>query len=136
MVAILATLAVIAVAAYLRARDKAMIVKAVGDIVVLEREIILYRADGKGALPPTLAAVGRGFLRDPWGRPYQYFDLSTAAGRGNMRRDRFLVPVNSDFDLYSMGKDGRSRPPFTAKESRDDIVRANDGGFVGLASDF
>ncbi len=55
---------------------------------------------------------------------------------GQVRRDRFLVPINSDFDLYSIGKDGGSQAPFTAMDSRDDIVRANDGGYVGLASGF
>ena len=47
-----------------------------------------------------------------------------------------MVPVNSDYDLYSMGRDGKSNAPFTAKMSRDDIVRANDGQFVGLASEY
>jgi general secretion pathway protein G len=35
-----------------------------------------------------------------------------------------------------MGADGASVGPLTAAPSRDDIVRANDGGFVGLASEF
>jgi len=35
-----------------------------------------------------------------------------------------------------MGKDGASVPPLTAKASRDDIIRANDGRFIGLASDY
>jgi general secretion pathway protein G len=35
-----------------------------------------------------------------------------------------------------MGKDGASVSPLTAKASRDDIVRANNGGFIGLAEDF
>ena len=52
------------------------------------------------------------------------------------RKDRFLTPVNSDYDLYSVGIDGDSQAAFTAKVSRDDVVRANDGGFVGLAEDF
>ena len=47
-----------------------------------------------------------------------------------------MVPVNSDFDLYSMGPDGDSRAPFTAKASRDDIVRASNGGFIGPVSEF
>jgi len=47
-----------------------------------------------------------------------------------------MVPVNTDFDLYSMGKDGKSRAPFTAKASHDDIVRANDGKFIGLVSEY
>ena len=57
-------------------------------------------------------------------------------GKGGFRKDRFLVPINTDFDLYSMGADGASVGPLTSAVSRDDIVRANDGGFVGLASDF
>jgi general secretion pathway protein G len=35
-----------------------------------------------------------------------------------------------------MGKDGASVSPLTARASRDDIVRANNGAFVGLASDY
>jgi len=47
-----------------------------------------------------------------------------------------MVPVNSDYDLYSMGSDGKSRPPFTARASLDDIVRASNGGYVGPVADF
>ena len=50
-----------------------------------------------------------------------------------MRKDKYLVPINSDFDLYSMGKDGQSAAALTAKISKDDIVRANDGQYIGLA---
>jgi hypothetical protein len=50
--------------------------------------------------------------------------------------DHSLVPINTDFDLYSMGPDGRNSPPLTAKHSRDDIVRANNGAFIGVASDY
>ena len=35
-----------------------------------------------------------------------------------------------------MGKDGVSKTQLTNKDSLDDIVWANDGGFVGLAEDF
>ena len=68
-------------------------------------------------------------------------DSAYAAGTGNgsagkPRKDRFLHPINSDYDLYSMGKDGESVEPLTAKKSHDDVIRANDGGFVGLAAEF
>ena len=53
-----------------------------------------------------------------------------------MRKDHNLVPVNSDFDLYSMGKDEATNSTFTAKVSEDDIVRANNGGYVGLVSEY
>ena len=52
------------------------------------------------------------------------------------RKDHFLVPVNSDFDLYSMGEDRKSQAPFTAAASFDDIVRVDDGRYVGLVSEF
>ena len=58
------------------------------------------------------------------------------ASKGKPRKDRFLHPINSDYDLYSMGKDGESVEPLTAKKSHDDVIRANDGGFVGLAAEF
>ncbi len=46
------------------------------------------------------------------------------------------MPINSDFDLYSMGPDGRSVSPLTSSLSRDDIVRANNGRFVGTAASY
>jgi general secretion pathway protein G len=55
---------------------------------------------------------------------------------GQARKDRFLVPINSDYDLYSMGPDGMSASPLTAKISQDDIIRASDGLFIGRACDF
>ena len=89
-----------------------------------------------GTLPAALETLGRGTISDPWGRPYQYLDFSTVKGTGQMRKDRFLVPINSTYDLYSMGKDGKTAMPLTAKASQDDVIRANVGGFVGLASDY
>jgi general secretion pathway protein G len=56
--------------------------------------------------------------------------------KGLARKNKNLTPLNSDFDLYSMGKDGDSSAPLTAQTSRDDVIRANDGRFLGLASDY
>jgi general secretion pathway protein G len=77
-------------------------------------------------------------MKDPWGNAYHYLRINggDAKGKGKMRKDHSMVPVNSDFDLYSMGPDGQSKPPFTAKASRDDIVRAGDGGYFGKASEY
>jgi general secretion pathway protein G len=41
-----------------------------------------------------------------------------------------------NFDLYSMGPDGDSKAAFTARASRDDIVRASNGSFIGPVSEF
>lgn len=57
-------------------------------------------------------------------------------GVGGARKDRFLVPINSDFDIYSMGKDKDTVAPLNPPKSHDDIIRASDGGFYGLAKTF
>ena len=44
-------------------------------------------------------------------------------------------PVNTDYDLYSLGADGQSKPQFKFKTSQDDIVRAYEGSYVGLVSE-
>ena len=52
------------------------------------------------------------------------------------RKDKSLHPVNSDFDAYSVGPDGKSASPLTAQSSADDIIRGSNGGFYGLGRDF
>ena len=155
VLAILATLAAIALPMYFKALDRARVTRTIVDIRSLSHEISTYRLD-TGRLPSSLADIGRATFRDPYDNPYEYLNFSAAQGPGQgaggkgpgsaaaglgplmaqVRKDRFLVPINSDYDLYSKGKDGQSVPPLTAQASRDDIIRANDGGFIGLASEF
>jgi general secretion pathway protein G len=108
---------------------------AVEDIGAISLRIENYYSD-HNAYPASLADVNYDAYRDPWGNPYQYFNNQTGKGNGKARKDRFLVPLNSDYDLYSMGKDGDSKPPLTAKASRDDIIRANNGAYIGPALGF
>jgi general secretion pathway protein G len=115
--------------------ESARVARAVGDIVAVEDDIAGYNASN-GKLPNTLADIGRDTLLDPWGSPYQYLNFANGVSKSQMRKDRFLVPINSDYDLYSMGQDKQSKPPLTANMSQDDVVRANDGSFVGLASTY
>lgn len=135
VIAIVATLASLALPAYRNQIYEAQKVRAMEDIRAMESEIKEYEVR-LNSLPDSLNDIGRGALRDPWGTPYQYLNIRTMKGKGEARKDRFLVPLNSDFDLYSMGRDGRSTGPLTAKISHDDILRANDGGYVGLASEY
>ncbi len=88
---------------------------------------------GGGGTPPDPGGGGGG---GGGGTPPGDPGGGGGGGTGQARKDRFLVPLNSDFDLYSTGRDGRSAPPLTAQYSRDDIVRAVNGGYVGLASEF
>ena len=135
VVAILLTISAIAIPNFMAAIDQARIARATADIHTLEDEIMLYFTINS-KYPDDLSQVGYGAFLDPWGNPYQYLNHTTMKGNGAARKDRFLVPLNSDYDLYSMGKDGQSLSPLTAKVSQDDIVRAGDGSYVGLASQF
>jgi general secretion pathway protein G len=135
-VCIIGVLSAIATPFYAGYRERARVTVAVSDMKSIEVAIFNFFADND-VLPDTLAQVGKGNLRDPWGNPYAYLriDGSEAKGKGKMRKDHFMVPVNTDFDLYSMGKDGASVSPFTAKASQDDIVRAYNGGYYGKVTD-
>ena len=133
--AIILTLAAIAIPNLLSALNQAKIAKAVGDIRAIGTDAIEYDFTN-GRYPNTLADIGYGNFNDPWGHPYQYLNFANATGKGQMRKDRFLVPINTFFDLYSMGADGQSVSPLTAKVSQDDIIWANDGDYVGLASQY
>ena len=135
VVAIFGILTAIAIPGYQRYQDQARIVRAKADIVMIESALERYYAK-YSTFPDTLAQAGVGAMLDPWGHPYQYLNIATAKGKGSVRKDHNLVPINSDYDLYSTGKDGKSQPPLTAKASRDDIIRANNGQFVGLAADY
>jgi general secretion pathway protein G len=134
-VAIVTVLALVAFPAYSDYRERVRVNQAIGDLKVLGALVSNYYLDAR-AYPPDLAAVGNAGKLDPWGRPYVYTNLQDIKGKGKARKNKNLVPINSDFDLYSVGKDGASSGPLTAKNSQDDVIRANDGGYVGLASKY
>jgi general secretion pathway protein G len=135
VVGILATLAAIAIPKYTDYRERIRVAQAVVDLRALSLLISNYQLDARN-FPPNLASVGNAGKLDPWGRPYVYLNLQGGKTKGLARKNKNLVPINSDYDLYSLGKDGSSSGPLTARTSRDDVIRANDGGFVGLAKDY
>jgi general secretion pathway protein G len=133
-IVIVGILSAIAVPLYQGYADKSKFTTACMDIQNISVAIGNYYTD-HGQYPNSLTDVGYATLLDPWGNPYVYVNLSTAPP-GKSRKDHFLVPINTDYDLCSMGKDGKTVAPLTAKDSRDDIIRANDGAYIGLASDY
>jgi general secretion pathway protein G len=135
VMAIILTVASIAIPDLVSAIDLARVARAVSEIHTFEDAITDYDVIN-GQYPDTLADVGYGGYLDPWGNPYEYLNHATMKGNGKARKDRFLVPLNSDYDLYSVGKDGQSVSPITAKASQDDVIRASDGSYDGLASQF
>jgi len=135
VISILGILAAIAMLNSMTYIEKARIAKAITEIRILEKGIMCYEI-AEGVLPDNLGDVGFGNLIDPWGKPYQYLNFEDVHGMGKLRKAPGEVPINSDFDLYSKGRDGQSQTPLTAKASRDDIVRANNGRYVGIASNY
>lgn len=134
VIAIIGTLAAIAIPNYLGFREKANITRAISDVKGIEGAILAFMITNN-RLPNTLLEAGLGNPVDPWGKAYVYYPVDSVP-KGKLRKDKSLVPVNTDFDLYSMGADGKSVAPFTAKASHDDIVRANNGSFIGLAKNY
>jgi general secretion pathway protein G len=137
VVTITGILAAVAIPTYTGYIEKARQTKAIAELRLLETEILAFYAVND-RLPLTLDEIGRENLKDPWGNPYVFLNFETikGQGKGKMRKDRFLVPINTDYDLCSMGPDGKTVPPLTAKASRDDIIRANNGAYIGRATEF
>ena len=110
------------------------IAAAITDIAGMSAVIQTYVNDNR-AYPSSLADVNLSGKTDPWGQAYVYYNVD-ANGKGGARKDKALNPINSDFDLYSIGPDGATQKQVTQKNSLDDVIRASNGKFVGVASDF
>ncbi|MCP4549868.1 MAG: prepilin-type N-terminal cleavage/methylation domain-containing protein [bacterium] len=121
---------------------RTMIARAVTEIRMVEKEIILFQASC-GEYPSSLEEIDRQNLLDPWGVPYVYTrilgGLAAAAMNDGDVPCRFGPdnnPLNTDFDLFSCGKDAASSRSIAARSSRDDVIRARNGLFIGLAANF
>ena len=97
------------------------------------------QGQGQGAgpndLPNSLADIGYGDLLDPWGNPYQFANHANISP-GQRRKYKSTVPLNTDYDLYSMGPNGVTKAPITSANGYDDIIRAGDGEYIGPASEY
>jgi general secretion pathway protein G len=113
--------------------ERSRVARAVSDIGTMSLRLHQWQRSGN-TLPRTLQEAGIATV-DPWGRPYVYLRAADAS-RAQLRKDGELVPLNSDFDLYSLGPDGVSALALPAAPSRDDVVRAANGAFIGVAATY
>lgn len=138
VLAILATLTALSIPFYRDHLERAQVAVLIANIRTVGQTILLFE-ETNDRLPETLAEIGVD-LRDPWGNPLQYIPIRnkplTGTGKVTPRKDKSLHPLNSDFDLWSMGPDGQTALPLTAKASHDDIIRAADGSFIGIAEHY
>jgi len=159
--AIAAAVVSIALPNYMGAVNRARVAGAIGDIGAIDKDITVYKLN-HGCFPPSLADIGHADTIDPWGATYEYGVPQAPGGGGRggrkggggaaagscqacggacigagaARKDRNLVPINADYDLYSKGADGQSVGPLSAGPSQDDVIRGRTGSFVGLASEY
>jgi general secretion pathway protein G len=130
-------LAALAVPAYNGVIERARVKRAIGDIGSIHVKIEEYQIKNGHQLPASLNDLNVDIGLDPWDQPYEYLNIRAAGpGNGGLRKDGKLNPLNTDYDLYSIGADGATAGPLSAKASRDDIVRANNGGYIGLGEDY
>ena len=116
-VAIVGTLSAIGVPTYNNYIGDAKNSAAVVDIKKIESGILGFQAEN-GTFPNSLAQVGFANACDPWGRPYEYLNLGPNPKQTpGHRKDKSQNPLNSDFDLSSVGRMGKvphSFKPMTA----------------------
>jgi general secretion pathway protein G len=134
VIGLVGTLVAVALPLYDNHRDKVRRAQAIQDISTMSAAIEHYWQDHR-AYPDSLADAGFGGRQDPWGRAYVYYNIDEN-GRGGARKDRALNPINTDFDLYSVGADGRTMMQVSHRESEDDLIRASNGRFIDVASKF
>ena len=134
VVAAIVVLGSLAVPAFNGYIERSRVARAVSDIGTVSLQLYRWQLNTRN-FPATLAEAGIVLGNDPWGRPYRYLRVA-GANVGQLRKDHNLVPINTDFDLYSLGPDGQSAAALTAQPSRDDIVRANNGAYIGVAANY
>jgi general secretion pathway protein G len=129
--AILGVLVTMAVPSYQHYVKAAKIARCRTEIITIDKEINAYFID-KGTLPTSasLAELGQGPLIDPWGRAYRFYNI--AVGGGSPYLDTATNPLNTDYDLYSLGEDGQTDKELLLSDvhSQDDIIRAYEGALV------
>lgn len=74
---------------------------------------------------------------DPWGQPMIYLPLDGYPAYLSFARvDQSMTPLNSDYDVYSRGHDELTNKVISSDSAADDLVRANNGSFVGRAKEY
>ncbi len=128
----------IAVPSYREYVQRLKVNQAEQDLTTIAAALERYRTVNGFKLPDTLDVMPGLPAADAWGHPYAYLNFASPIPgiNGKIRKDHNLHPLNTEFDLYSLGADGLSAAPLTASTSQDDVIWARDGSFVGLASDF
>lgn len=144
VIAVLGVIVTIAIPSYRSYIDKTDNALAISQLVTIQSVIERYYLE-KQRYPADSEAEWKAFTsnlpnngKDPWDNPYVYTNIANGGPgiMGRVRADKKLNPINTQYDLYSKGKDGVTKRQVSNKDSLDDIILARDGRFIGLAADF
>jgi general secretion pathway protein G len=112
--------------------ERARVANAIGKLGEINLKVDMFDLN-HNRMPASLAELNISDTTDPWGNEYVFTSFEGMTGNGPKRKDHNMVPVNSYFDVYSMGPDGKTATPFTSIPGGDDIVIAGNGQYVGVA---
>lgn len=140
VIAVLGVIVTIAIPSYRSYIDKTNNALAASQLVAIKSVIERFYLE-KHRYPATLLEIAATLPNnglDPWDNKYVYLNIADnwPQSRGPSRKDRNINPINTQYDLYSMGKDGLTKKQVSQKDSLDDVILARDGRFIGLAADF
>ena len=131
--AVLGTLVAMAMPAFNSYIESAKNTACASDIRTIEKAVTAWLLENNRSVPEAnLSDMGITNLLDPWKRNYVYTVHTVPEDDPAALKDVTAVKdLNTDYDLYSMGKDGASDldPGVTTV---DDVVRSSDGNFVGV----
>jgi general secretion pathway protein G len=139
--AIAGILASVGLSVYAGQAERSRVSLAKAEIATLQLAIARHMSrpgHPGGALPEALTELNLNpdLLTDPWGRPYRYARLADSASRELTRTNDQRQPLNRDYDLFSLGRDGATEASIAEPLAADDILRAANGGFVGTTAEY
>jgi len=124
----LVTMALPTFSSYIKA---VRVTRCSADIRTIDKAIAAFVIE-KNYLPDLLSDLAIGDILDPWQHPFEYHNLDIAVNpAANPLEDIATNALNTDYDLYSKGEDGAGTPATGDPGNADDIVRSNDGVYVG-----
>lgn len=133
VMAIISVLVIVAIPSFQYFVQKAKITRGIAEIKNIQFEITSFLIDNQ-QLPDSLGQLGTQIIKDPFGNNYRYLNITNNPGSEYL--DFGANPLNTDYDLYSMGPDGQSSHDLSQDDSHDDIIRGSEGGWLGIGSDW
>jgi len=109
--------------------------RCLSEIKSIQTAIEAYRDEHKREIPDSFEVLNINTVYDPWKNAYSYQNYKMIPN-GKRRKDKNMNPLNSDYDLWSNGPDGKTAFQINSAFGHDDIIRASDGQFIGIADDY